>query len=284
MRASADLEKLINTLEDAERRLRKAALNNPALKPAVRALGRLASRVRRPLRIAILGEANSGKSSLLNAMLGERAMPTLARANTRIPTLFRYASNAGIEGMGHTGQRLPLASTDHLHPDAIFRIEVGLPADRLRFYELLDFPGNANPLFRVDLADVASHGVDLAIWTTAATQAWRETERVAWASLPPRIRRRGVLVVTYSDLIASDEDLGKIRSRLISVAQTHFVGLCFVAAATVSPDAGFTGASELFAMLGDLKNEFYRERNVKAVLITRRLAARALTLLEPTPI
>src|SRR5258708_17918093 len=52
-----------------------------------------------------------------------------------------------------------------------------------------------------------SHAVDLAIWCTLSTQAWKESERVAWEQIPARLRSRGLLVATHSDLLRNGSDL-----------------------------------------------------------------------------
>src|SRR5258708_39793234 len=70
-----------------------------------------------------------------------------------------------------------------------------------------------------------SHAVDLAIWCTLSTQAWKESERVAWEQIPARLRSRGLLVATHSDLLRNGSDLEKVLRRLRDVAGSSFWGI-----------------------------------------------------------
>src|SRR5262249_50277810 len=158
-----------------------------------RALRRVISAVVRPFRVAILGEANSGKSSLANLIAGEPTLlPASPLPNTRLPTLLRYAPAPCVEAFYETGRRTPLLPRGPMSFEGVLRLEVGLPNSSLRRVEVLDCPGSANPLFRAEAAaSVLPQRVDMVLWVTVATQAWRETERVSWQSLPYRLRRRG---------------------------------------------------------------------------------------------
>ena len=88
------LRSLVQNLDSAQNILRKAAASHAFLEAPARALGRVARVASRPLRLAILGESNSGKSSLANLLAGEATLPALPVANTMLPTLLRYAPAA----------------------------------------------------------------------------------------------------------------------------------------------------------------------------------------------
>ena len=54
----------------------------------------LEQRLHEPLRLAIAGMVKAGKSTLLNAMLGEQIAPTDAGECTRVVTWYRYSDDA----------------------------------------------------------------------------------------------------------------------------------------------------------------------------------------------
>jgi hypothetical protein len=274
----AELRQFVQSLESAQSILRGAGASYSILEAPARALGRLSKAARRPLRLAILGESNSGKSSLANLLAGETTLPALPVANTRLPTLLSYAPAAVARALYPGGVRHTLSGNAKVPVETIVRLEVGLPIEMLKRIEILDFPGGANPLFPTGLLDVLRHGIDAAIWATVATQAWRETERIAWLALPIRIRSRGLLVVTHCDLIAAEEDFRKLRARLLADAGRHFQGMSFVSARHTAASAPTEAldAARLVEDIDRLARIFLAERLHKAVLITQRLAGQAL--------
>jgi hypothetical protein len=278
MEYSAELRYFIRSLDAAQDVLREAANSHPGLKASGRALGRVARVMQRPFRLAILGEANSGKTSLANLIVGGMTLPALPVANTRLPTLLRYAPVPGAGALYASGEKFPLSAGDDVLSQAIIRVDVGLPSEILRRIEILDFPGSANPLFPSALSAVLMHGIDAAIWATVATQAWRESERTAWLRLPRRIRSYGLLAVTHRDLVSTEEDFKRLRARLETAAKPHFQGMCFVAAPVNSAEP--INTSGLFSQIWQLVEQFSANRLGKAVLVTRRLAGQTLERLS----
>src|SRR5580700_8495979 len=57
------------------------------LRPELEGLER---RLREPVRVAVVGKVNSGKSTMVNALLGQRIAPTDVSECTRLVTWFRY--------------------------------------------------------------------------------------------------------------------------------------------------------------------------------------------------
>ena len=53
-------------------------------------LDRIAARLNQPIRIALAGTLKAGKSTLVNALVGETIAPTDATEATRIVTWFRH--------------------------------------------------------------------------------------------------------------------------------------------------------------------------------------------------
>ncbi|MET0452726.1 MAG: dynamin family protein [Mycobacterium sp.] len=101
------------------------------------------------LRVALVGRVNSGKSTLLNALVGQRVAPTNETECTRVVTWYRFGAPARIEVVGLDGS----SSTIGLHrglpddlgrpPDEIDHAVAYLPSATLRDYELIDTPGLA---------------------------------------------------------------------------------------------------------------------------------------------
>lgn len=111
-------------------------------------------RIDEPLRVVFVGTVKSGKSTLLNALLGEQLAPTDARECTRIVTWYRHGKSPGVRArhavdgdiripMRRQDQRLEL-DLDHLDPEQIEWLDVTWPASPLEEFTLIDTPGTAS--------------------------------------------------------------------------------------------------------------------------------------------
>jgi hypothetical protein len=281
--------RILAELKLARNMLERAIPPGSRLFPAVRALRRTQQRLDRPLRLAICGESNSGKSSLANLLGRIESLPTAAIANTRIPTLTYYAHEPQIWVVhGAPGQRARVRADPKALPRSIFRLEVGLPSPRLRAVEILDCPGLADP----DQIDLASHAVDAALWCTVGIQAWKESERVAWSQLPARLRSCGLLVATHADLLSDDRDRDKLLTRLRRECGSMFRDMILVATvdalalvqdASRAPDAWHaTGADMLETALSALVGDARNQRANSALRVTGRIAHHALASMGAT--
>lgn len=107
-----------------------------------------------PLRVAIAGRVKAGKSTLLNALVGERLAPTDAGECTKIVS--RYSRGAGYEVTAsmRDGRAEPLAFTRSngtldiklgaLREADIATIDVSWPTSSLETITLIDTPGLAS--------------------------------------------------------------------------------------------------------------------------------------------
>jgi hypothetical protein len=259
------------------------------LAPAIQALRRVERYLARPLRYAIMGEANSGKSSLANLLLGIESLPTGVVANTRFPTLLRHSVVPTVNGRLTDGRLQPLTSDFAAGlPDNLAGLEVGMPSDFLRTCELLDLAGLSSNL---RWPQTQLQMVDGILWCTAATQAWRASEAQAFATLSTRLRRSSLLAITFCDLLGADE-AAKVRTRL-----TSQVGQMFGAIETVatrdgidclrSGDAGArenrwsaSGALPLIKAIQNMGETILSDRAATARAITGRIAERTLQRIE----
>jgi hypothetical protein len=178
-----------------------------------------------PLRIAVIGEFNSGKTSLVNALLGAPVLPTGFTSHTDYPTLVRYAKRPSLTAEVAGRKRVPIAweRLAQAAPPGIRRLHVGMPLARLRAVQVIDTPGLGRCQDGSDRQALqACRGADVVIWCTPAVQAWKASEERAWLSLPRRLRERGVLAVTFMDAVGSAGDARRVMARLDAEA-----GACF---------------------------------------------------------
>lgn len=123
--------------------------------PAVsEALADLERRLSEPLRLALAGMVKAGKSTLLNAMLGERLAPTDAGECTRVVTWYRYSATPAITMHPYDGEprRMPIRRDEgrlvldlgDVPAEEVAWIDVGWPSSGLRSLILIDTPGIAS--------------------------------------------------------------------------------------------------------------------------------------------
>lgn len=118
---------------------------------AATAVDEIAGRLAEPLRVAIAGKVKAGKSTLLNALVGDRLAPTDSRECTRVVTWYRDAHTYRVEafGRGGTSRQVPFRRRDgeleiDLGTDSvddIDRLVVWWPSSRLADVTLIDTPG-----------------------------------------------------------------------------------------------------------------------------------------------
>ncbi len=108
-------------------------------------------RIDEPLRVALAGKVKAGKSTLLNALVGERLAATDARECTRIITWYRDGLTYRVSAHAADGAPQPLAfrrgeqaltiDLEGRDPASIDRVVVEWPAATLRSLTLIDTPG-----------------------------------------------------------------------------------------------------------------------------------------------
>lgn len=114
-------------------------------------LGELRHRLDEPLRVAVAGRVKAGKSTLLNALVGERLAPTDAGECTRIVTWYRDGHTYQVMATPVNGppRQLRFHREDGaieidlggLEPTDVLQLDVTWPSQALRTATLVDTPG-----------------------------------------------------------------------------------------------------------------------------------------------
>lgn len=120
-------------------------------------LQRIGGRLNEPMRIALAGTLKSGKSTLVNALVGEPIAPTDATEATRIVTWFRHGPTpkATANHVGGRRSNVPIirgnAETGGLtfefgalDPEEVADIDVEWPAPELAQTTIVDTPGTSS--------------------------------------------------------------------------------------------------------------------------------------------
>ena len=119
-------------------------------------LDRIGWQLNQPIRIALAGTLKAGKSTLLNALVGENIAPTDATEATRIVTWFRHGPTPTVTAYHRNGRRsnVPIARDPETHglsfdladldPRDVVYLDVGWPASELIDATIIDTPGTSS--------------------------------------------------------------------------------------------------------------------------------------------
>lgn len=114
------------------------------------------------LVIPVVGAFSSGKSTMLNTLLGQHLLPTAIRPETCIATELRYAEQPYLEAVGEDGSvaRMEAEACDDISRNAASwsYVRLYLDSPRLRDIEplvLVDMPGFDSPLEQHNKAIIA---------------------------------------------------------------------------------------------------------------------------------
>ncbi len=177
----------------------------------------------RPLLLAILGEFNAGKSTLVNAFLGADVaptgiLPTTATLNVLrggAERLVRVVRKDGTTREGeHAALRGLLAEAEE-EGAIVDRVEITLPSELLERVWILDTPGSnaPNPEHEA-LAQEALRRADVALWVFDAGQAGKATEGRILAGI--RASRREVIAALNKVDRLKPEELTRVMTTLVT--------------------------------------------------------------------
>jgi hypothetical protein len=181
----------------------------PAGGPA-EAAERLIERLERPARVALLGLPGSGKSSILNLLVGAVVVPETLRLPT-IVVQHGAASRMICTLTDASSKILPghdLAAVLPLAP-ALVTLEMDLPA--LKVISLLEVSAGPMETEQKRAATWASKRADIVIWCTTS---YLPKEQAVWESLPDGVKDNSFMFLTKVDLLGSRESAQAMHDRV----------------------------------------------------------------------
>jgi len=139
----------------------------------------------RPVRVAIVGEFNAGKSTFINAVMGADVAPTGVLPTTATLHHLRYAPDPFARIQFHADGKERIVPSSELRSTlksvdvtTVKRVEILQPIASLTRVEILDTPGfNAPDQRHTEAARSAFEEADAAIWLLDAGQPLKQTER-----------------------------------------------------------------------------------------------------------
>ncbi len=219
-------------------------------------------------RIAVAGEFESGKSSVVNALVGKMALPCNPGLPGRPLIKIRHSIYPMIFAEDTVGRRFEVeAVRDLMGITNLAHCDICIPIPGMARTEIVEIPHQPGKgINKGDLEVLAD--ADLIVWVTIASQAWRLSEKALMETLPEGSREKSVLAISRADHLRDAADWEKIETRLLKEASPYFSEMVFMqassrnlAACRQNDDAWIkTGGPSLASIAHDLTADKSRAR------------------------
>jgi GTPase SAR1 family protein len=240
-------------------------------------------RLARPLTIAIMGEFSAGKSTFVNALLGEAVAPMGVLPTTNTINVFRRGTGRGARVHYRDGSISTVAAAqldpylrnlDDAEADRIRHLEIDRVGERMGDAAVVDTPGlNALDEYHEKVARAFIEEADAVVWIFSATQGGTATEAGILAEL--REGGRKVLgILNKVDTLDSDADRKELADYLREqLGEVLVEVLPLSATAALAHRTGAGPGDDPFTIVDDaLERHFLQHaRELKADLTRRRL-------------
>jgi hypothetical protein len=279
------MQGLLADLREAQAKLRRRADYSPAIAEYADSLAKLEALISVRPRVVVLGESNAGKTSLTNLLLDQTIVPDSVIANTRRPLVLRYAETARLTGITCNGKiDLTAGEAGQQCTSNLRSLEACIPNPRLAAFDLVDTPGLSTS---EQLSAVEFRATDLVLWCTLATQAWKESERRLWMSIPRKHHRDAILVATHRDHLRDEGEMRRVCARLTTETAGCFRSIVLVCASARGEGRPGRqqggGAAELDDRIGESLSAIAQRRHAAGYRLANRIVRKALSRIERWP-
>lgn len=175
-------------------------------------------RMETPVRVSIIGAPGSGKSMLINLLLGSRALVSADRMPTTRITWGDEARSVITNPDGTQDEFDGFDTADLAGRKPVF-VEAQLPLAALKKISVMELVTQGSPKELQNALIWASQRTDIAIW---CTQNFDSTEQAIWQSAPDRLKDHAILLRTKADAIGDPTELAHVMSALTHQVADQF--------------------------------------------------------------
>jgi hypothetical protein len=181
----------------------------------------LLTHLRKPIQIAFIGKPKSGKSSLINMMLGRQNVAVLGGSDIveigygpHLRTTFEYADGS-LEH--HDG-----LITDAQRSEVVIRARLEMPEQILRLQTFIEIRVSGAPARQESLL---LHAIQSSAIIVYCSEEFGEDEQHLWSNVPDEMKDHSFLALTMADRAIIKECLTQRIVELEGIASEEFLGL-----------------------------------------------------------
>ena len=173
---------------------------------------KLLMRLQTPVRLALLGMPASGKSKLMNLLVGKEVIPDRARLPT-LQLVYGETEQSVCTLPDGTKKILDGVDTGEIAALSPVFVEMQMPQAALSKISILEVvaPNDPNAIHRA--SQWAAKRVDLVLW---CTRGFTEPEQRIWSAMPDLIKDHAFCMITHADFLKSqglyDAAVGAVSS------------------------------------------------------------------------
>ncbi|MEO1025237.1 MAG: hypothetical protein AAFX07_06740 [Pseudomonadota bacterium] len=185
----------------------------------------LLNRLSQPVRVSVLGAHKTGKSELINMLLGRALIPSGAELPTT-EVIWGEKDWMTVTAADGSVTQIDTADMTRLNGMSAAFLQVAQPLEILKKINLLEVVTENSVDELSSGVDWAVRRTDIALW---CTQDFNEMEREVWRNVPDSMKDHAFLVLTKADQLSAQNVLSKRVNELQQVVAEEFHSLYAVA-------------------------------------------------------
>lgn len=180
----------------------------------------------RPARIAAVGHKGDGKSTILNALLGENGMPGVTKP-TFVELIYGYQTRFAVGDEHNSKDAKSGCATDADLPAGCEHVVQEAPLPKLKNQSLIEINLPDGETEKQNVLCWMADNADIVIW---CTRDFDDAEFSTWSKVPDALKDHSFLALTHADKLLEQGTLSQVATRFNENLADEFLGLYPIAA------------------------------------------------------